>query len=137
MRLFADSGAWQALYDRDDELHGRAAGAFHGLVGKRVLFHVTDYVFDETVTLIRGRAGHQVATLCGEWLLHSPQVRFVRLTTDLWDESWNLFQRYEDKEFSFTDCSSFVVMRREKLRQAFGFDHNFEQMGFRLWPEPE
>lgn len=45
--------------------------------------------------------------------------------------------RYEDREFSLTDCSSFVIMRREKLRQAFGFDHNFEQMGFLLWPEPE
>ena len=61
-----------------------------------------DYVFDETVTLIRGRAGHRALTLCGAWLLRSPQV-----------------------------------MRREKLRQAFGFDHNFEQLGYRLWPEPE
>lgn len=137
MRLFADSGAWQALYDRADELHGRAAGAVRGLVGKRTLFYVTDYVFDETVTLIRGRAGHRAATLCGEWLLRSAQVRFVRVTPDIWDESWDLFQRYDDKEFSLTDCSSFVVMRREKLRQVFGFDHNFEQMGFHLWPETE
>ncbi|MBI5054401.1 MAG: type II toxin-antitoxin system VapC family toxin, partial [Chloroflexi bacterium] len=41
---------------------------------------------------------------------------------------------YNDKQYSFTDCTSFVVMQKRKLRDAFTFDHHFEQMGFRLWP---
>ena len=41
---------------------------------------------------------------------------------------------YDDKDFSFTDCTSFVMMRRLKIVDAFTADHHFEQMGFRLWP---
>ncbi len=58
----------------------------------------------------------------------------MHVDSDLWHEAWELFQRYEDKEFSFTDCVSFVLMRQLKLRDVFGFDRHFEQMGFRLWP---
>ena len=72
--------------------------------------------------------------MCGDWLLSSPRVRLIRADIDLWSETWRLFKRYDDKEFSFVDCLCFVVMRRERLVDAFTFDHHFEQMGFRLWP---
>lgn len=134
MNLFADSAAWQALYDTDDRYHRVASEAFKELSEQKITFYITDYVFDEAVTLIRGRAGHTQAAFCGDWLLHSPRVRFIRVNIEQWDESWKLFKQYNDKHFSFTDCASFVVMRHLKLRDAFTFDHHFEQMGFRLWP---
>lgn len=134
MNLFADSAAWQALYDTDDKYHRVASEAFKELSGQKITFYITDYVFDEAVTLILGRAGHTQAALCGDWLLHSPRVRFIRVNIEQWDEAWKLFKQYNDKHFSLTDCTSFVVMRHFKLRDAFTFDHHFEQMGFRLWP---
>ena len=134
MNLLADSAAWLALYDRGDKYHARARRAFHGLAERKVSFVVTDYVIAEAVTLIMGRAGHATAAMCGDWLLNSPRVRLVRTDVDLWNETWRLFKRYDDKQFSFVDCLSFVVMRREHLADAFTFDHHFEQMGFRLWP---
>jgi len=134
MNLLADSAAWLALYDRGDKYHARAQRAFHELAGCKVSFVVTDYLIAEAVTLIVGRAGHATAAMCGEWLLNSPRVRLVRTNVDLWNETWRLFKRYEDKQFSFVDCLSFVVMRREHLADAFTFDHHFEQMGFHLWP---
>jgi hypothetical protein len=61
-------------------------------------------------------------------------VRLARVGVAEWEEAWRLFQQYDDKSFSFTDCTSFILMRRLKLRDAFTFDHHFAQMGFRLWP---
>ena len=134
MNLLADSAAWLALYDRSDKYHARARQAFRELAERKVNFVVTDYLIAESIMLIMRRAGHATAVMCGDWLLNSPRVRIMRADIDLWNETWRLFKRYNDKVFSFVDCLSFVVMRRERLVDAFTFDHHFEQMGFRLWP---
>jgi predicted nucleic acid-binding protein len=134
MILFGDSAGWLAMYDERDQYHLIAKRAFSALLDQQVSFLVTDYIIAETLTLMQGRLGHRKTVSFGEWLLSAPQVRQVRLDVDLWNEAWQLFKKYDDKEFSFTDCASFVVMRREHLVDAFTFDHHFTQMGFRLWP---
>ena len=45
-----------------------------------------------------------------------------------------MFQRYDDKQWAFTDCTSFVLMRQNNLHRAFAFDYHFAQAGFQLWP---
>ena len=47
------------------------------------------------------------------------------------DESkaWEIFVQYEDKGFSFTDCTSFAIMERLKIDTAFVFDDHFIQYG--------
>ena len=40
-----------------------------------------------------------------------------------------------DQAVSYTDCVSFVLMKREGLRNVFGFDGHFTAAGYRLWPE--
>ena len=122
------------MYDDRDKYHLAAKRSFNTLLDQHVAFLATDYVIAETLTLMQGRLGHRKAVAFGEWLLNAPQVQQVQLDVDLWNEAWHLFEKYDDKEFSFTDCTSFAVMRRERLVDAFTFDHRFEQMGFRLWP---
>jgi hypothetical protein len=134
MNVFADSAAWIALYDERDKYHRVAQSAFRRISSQPAVFVMTDYVIAETITMILYRAGHARAVRFGEWALRSVNVRQIRVDVTLWNEAWHLFKKYDDKEFSFTDCASFVVMRRERLVDAFTFDHHFEQMGFRLWP---
>lgn len=45
-----------------------------------------------------------------------------------------LFFRYRDKDFSFTDCSSFVLMHELKIRSVLTLDHHFRQMRFEVIP---
>ena len=134
MILFGDSAGWLAMYDEQDKYHPAAKRSFDALLEQHVSFLVTDYVIAETLTLMLGRLGHRKAVAFGEWLLNTPLIQQARLDADLWNEAWYLFKKYDDKEFSFTDCTSFVVMRRERVVDAFTFDHHFAQMGFRLWP---
>lgn len=134
MNVFADSAAWIALYDERDKHHGVAQSAFRRISSQPVVFVMTDYVMAETITMILYRAGHTRAVRFGEWALRSANIRQVRVDVTLWNEAWRLYKMYDDKEFSFVDCLSFIVMRRERLVDAFTFDHHFEQMGFRLWP---
>jgi predicted nucleic acid-binding protein len=134
VKLFADTAGWLSFYDRRERAHPAIRRAFEKLQQQRALIYVTDYVLDETLTMLRVRLGHAAAVACGRALLRSPTVRMVHIDEQLWAEAWQLFQMYDDKDFSFTDCTSFAVMRQHKLIDAFTVDHHFAQMGFRLWP---
>ena len=134
MRLFGDSSAWLAFFDRRQPEHATVQRAVSVFSRQSQAIYVTDYVIDETLTLLMARVNHATAVSCGDWLLRSPLVKVVRIDVDTWDQAWEIFRRYDDKKFSFTDCTSFVVMQEHKLIDAFTFDHHFEQMGFRMWP---
>jgi len=61
----------------------------------------------------------------------SPQVNIVSLTEELAIQGWDLFCQRPDKEWSWTDCISFVVMRDQSLTGALTSDQHFEQAGFK------
>lgn len=56
-------------------------------------------------------------------------ARIFYLTRAQQREAWAFFQQYDDKTFSFTDCTSFVLMRRLGLTHVFTFDADFERTG--------
>ena len=60
-----------------------------------------------------------------------PNVRIVPASRELLDRGFELFSRCADKDWSLTDCTSFVVMREEGLTDALTTDHHFEQAGFK------
>ena len=66
-----------------------------------------------------------LADLCA-----SLATMIVPTTDQLWQEGIDLYQRSSDKEWSLTDCISFVVMQREGITEALTGDKHFEQAGF-------
>lgn len=134
MRFFVDTSAWSAFYDASDQWHSVASEVVASLVNTPVTFVTTDYVLDETITLLLYHAGRRHAIAFGDATQRSRQVKIVRIDAALWSEAWQLFKQYDDKSWAFTDCTSFVVMKRMGLSQAFAFDNHFEQAGFQLWP---
>ena len=129
--IFVDTGAWYALVDTDDADHG-AAAAF--LAANTVPLITTNAVFSETVTLIRYRIGHEAARIFGQKLKESSFVRMVAVTPADEERAWEIFAKYRDQDFSFVDCTSFAVMQRMKLTQAFAFDRHFNVMKFTVVP---
>jgi predicted nucleic acid-binding protein len=75
-------------------------------------------------------ACQHVAGELGEEIRASRLATVVRIAEDWEDEAWQMFKRYTDKAFSFTDCTSFVVMQHRGMWEAFTNDHNFEQVGY-------
>jgi len=60
----------------------------------------------------------------------SSQLNVVPLTEEVASQGWNLFCQRADKEWSWTDCISFVVMKELGLTGALTSDQHFEQAGF-------
>lgn len=64
--------------------------------------------------------------------------RFARLLSvgkEDRERAWAIFQRYDDKVLSFTDCTSFAVMERLGINTAFSVDHDFKAVGYLVVPD--
>ena len=87
---------------------------------------------DETYTGLTMKVGHYAAVDFGEKIRQSQITTVIHITEEIEDEAWNLFKKYSDKHFSFTDCTSFVIMRHLNIIEAFTNDHHFKQIGFTI-----
>ena len=94
----------------------------------------TSYVFDEVVTYFNSRGHHAKAVEIGHRLLMSPSTQFVHVDENLFREGWQFFQLHKDKDYSLTDCISFVVMKKLEIETALAFDRHFVQAGFQTVP---
>ena len=128
--VFADANGWIALNSKRDQLHHTAVGVNRDLLSKGCRYITTNFVLDESYTGLLTMVGHFASVDFGERIRLSKTMQIVHITEEIEDEAWQLFKRYSDKAFSFTDCTSFVVMQRFRLSEAFTSDHHFEQMGF-------
>lgn len=134
MKLFVDTSGWISLFDKSDKYHVIASQKWHSLRKEPVDLLTSDYVFDETITHLMYRCGRPVALRFGRWALSTNYLTLLFVERDTWQLAWEMLQDYKDKEWAFTDCTSFVLMQQYRFWTAFTFDHHFEQAGFQRWP---
>lgn len=136
-RLFIDTGAWIALNNKKDLHHGDALKANKQFLDSGCFYITSDYVLDETYTLLRLDVGHRRAVEFGyeiKRLQQKSKIHVFHVNQLILDRTWKIFEQYSDKDFSFTDCSSFAVMEMLKIDEAFSFDKHFEQYGLMRLP---
>ncbi len=129
-RVFVDTSALVALFNEDDTLYDKAVKGLEMIKSRRLRVVISDFVFSETVTTALARAGHRTAVTVGEFILSSAIVDFIWLDEAQKRRAWDYFKRHDDKRFSFTDCTSFVLMDELKIKRYFGFDEDFKRAGF-------
>ena len=128
---FVDTSAFVALIDRKDRHHRAAKGFLRTAARQRRPLVTSTYIADEAITMVRMSIGHAEAVRLGERLPRSEWCRIVDVSQDLRAAAWELFVRYDDQNFSFTDCTSFALMRTMHLADAFTFDRrDFSAAGF-------
>ncbi|MGH9316017.1 MAG: type II toxin-antitoxin system VapC family toxin, partial [Thermoanaerobaculia bacterium] len=132
--VLVDTSAFYALQSTGDSReHALAAATAERFETDQALLVTTDYVLDETYTLLPSALGHRSAVRFGREIRRGG-IEIVQVDPDIQEEAWRIFQRYADKDFSFTDCTSFAVMRRGKIGLAFTLDRHFRQFGFEVAP---
>ena len=100
-------GGWIALSARGDKFYDVAARSFGAIRDEPLHLITSDYVLDESLTHLQRHFGHQGAVQFGRWILGNDRVEVTRVDEEIWEAAWEMFQAYEDKEWSFTDCTSF------------------------------
>jgi predicted nucleic acid-binding protein len=130
--IFVDANAWIAISSKRDRLHESAITLNRSLLQSGCHYFTTNFVLDETYTGLLMHVGHFAAVDFGERVRTAQVVDVIHVSEEIEEAAWQLFRRYSDKQFSFTDCTSFVVMRRLSLTEVFTNDHHFEQGGFSI-----
>lgn len=128
--VFFDTSAVVALFLEKDRNHKEAKSLIQKVIQERRILLMTDYIFDESITTMLARAGHRDAVKAGRFLLESSIVKIIYLDTELKLRAWEYFKRQKDKNYSFTDCTSFVLMKDTGIRHYIAFDDHFRQAGF-------
>lgn len=133
--IFVDTSAWYALKATDDRFHDDAVSFYDVLKsGRHGSLVVSDYILDETATLLMNTKGGEVATPFLDEALASKSVRVIWVDPDLFHEAAKTFKNGSQRKWSFTDCTSFQLMHRLKITDAFAFDQHFEEAGFNRLP---
>jgi predicted nucleic acid-binding protein len=127
--IFVDTSAFLALVNRRDIHHSKALDFKDTCLKTGQALITSDYVLDESYTIIRLRAGHAEAIQFGETLRKSQFIHIEYIIPEIIEEAWRLFKAYADHDFSFTDCTSFALMERLHISNAFTFDAHFREYG--------
>jgi predicted nucleic acid-binding protein len=126
-RVFVDTGAWFALYVTTDPDHS-AAKTWHRQ-NRRLPLVTTDFVLDELLTLFKARKEYPQALDFGLDLFTGSLCDLEWVTRSDVSQAWRDFSSFRDKDWSFTDCVSRVVMSRLGIVTAFAFDRHFHEFG--------
>jgi predicted nucleic acid-binding protein len=128
-RAFLDTSYLLALLLRNDEHHSAAVQCQAEYAGELV---TTDYVLVEFYDALCQSALRSLAIEAADRLMNDPRVTIVPASRDLFTKGRELFRDRADKDWSLTDCLSFVVMQDQGLQDALTADHHFEQAGFNV-----
>ncbi|MGD9634385.1 MAG: type II toxin-antitoxin system VapC family toxin [Pirellulales bacterium] len=124
---FADSFYFLALFNPDDAAHDRAVDLSQRLVGNLL---TTDWILAEVADALSGAANRGACIEMIDDLRHSSRIEVLPATRTNFESGWELFGKRHDKDWSLTDCISFVVMQEHGVTDALTGDRHFEQAGF-------
>ncbi|MHA2497409.1 MAG: type II toxin-antitoxin system VapC family toxin [Candidatus Hodarchaeales archaeon] len=135
MKAFLDAGPRVARVNKRDPDHDNVVEFLNqmarGVLPYRVLV-TTNYVVDEAVTFVlMSTKRHDLAVDLLDLLESSTVIQLEWITPEREDLARSLFRKLTDKQFSFTDVTSFVVMRELHITDALTLDQHFQQFGFK------
>ena len=135
-KLFLDTSGLLAVFDHSDSHHDDFRTFWQTL--RQSWSPVTsDYILDELATRVRKRVNHFSALRALDGLLtlvQTGQLSLVWVNQTHFATAQSIFQRYDDKEFSFTDCTSFAICDSVNIGHAFAIDRDFRDYGITLHP---
>ena len=128
-KVFTDTSALYAFINSKDPDHKKIKNYLDNFKGQLL---ITNFIFDEIITLVLARMGHDKAVLTGKALLNPNVFIMIRLRALDEDNAWEFFIKRPDKDYSFTDCTSFVIMKRLGIEKSLAIDPHFQQEGFQV-----
>lgn len=140
MTVIVDTGVLYADHDRDASRHEFASEALDAVYdGELGTPYLSDYIYDEAVTLTLTRGSFPPAKQLGERLRGVdpyPQVYgMYRVSAAVFDDAVDIFEQYTDQTLSFTDATTAALCRRRDIDAVLSFDDDFDGVVTRVEPE--
>ncbi len=130
--IFVDTGAWFARFDADDPNHQQLAA---WLAANTAALVTTDYCVDETLTLLAARKRPKLAVEAGLLFFSESLASLHVLTRGQIERAFILFQQRVHAGWSFTDCTSKIVIDDLHVAAALALDQHIAQFGIEVYPD--
>ena len=131
--IYIDSGAYIARFILRDQYHQNAQTHWANLSRSTELLVTSNFVIDEVLTYLGQTAGNRFAAQRGRSIYSSTCLSILRPDEETENQALEEFEKYADQSASFTDCVSFVLMRKRNIHQVFTYDRHFVVAGFTIW----
>jgi len=131
-KVFVDTSFLIAFYNKNDEKHFEARKFLQAC--DKTLLIITDYIFDEFLTVLLARENKLLSLQSGEKILNDKNVRLLKVDNEIFQKAWEIYRNFKDKQWSFTDCTSYVLMKNLLIDTGLSFDEHFRQFGFKIFP---
>lgn len=131
--IFVDTGAFIARYMGSDQYHSIAERRWKKIEKTSESLLTTNFVLDEMFTLLGRWADYSFAAKKAHLIYSASRIEIARPGEEHELEALALFEKLADQKVSFTDCVSFVFMKKRKIKQVFSFDEHFTRAGFALF----
>jgi uncharacterized protein len=135
-KIFLDTSFLFAYYNADDEYHKIALDIAGDAINCKIVI-ISDYIFDELITLLLNRISKSKAIeVCDNLFndIKSGDITLIRVNDKVFEDAIRIFIQFRDKEWSFTDCTSYVIMKNVNITKAVSFDEHFRQFGIEILP---
>ena len=123
-KIIVDTSALIAFFVKS-EIHHQAARQYF-LNNPKNRWMILETVFDETVTWIRTKISSQASITIGQVL--RTEHSYINISDADDAAIWEIFCKYNDKKWSYTDCSILIMAHHLKTFQVFAFDEHIRQM---------
>ncbi len=126
--ILLDTSFIVSYYNIRDENHDKAIELMKEIEsGKYGDICITDYIFDECITVILVRIKNLEKTVeIGSLLRKSTTV--LRVENDIFEDSWDIFRSQKNTTLSFTDCTTLALMVKENIKNIATFDEDFSKI---------
>lgn len=129
-KVFIDTGFWLALFNKKDINHKKSLEVWRT---EKNEYYISDFILFETLTFLNCSVkNHRLASEFLAYIETTNEIQMFTITEKVKERAIQVFKTYSDKSFSFTDCSSFVVMDLNTIKYAYTFDDHFKQMGYSI-----
>jgi uncharacterized protein len=128
--IFVDTSGFFSLLSSRDVSHKEAVEILNKAKQTNQLFITTDYVIDETATLLKARGIGHLAGIFFDTVNASHVCRIEWMDHERFERTQIYFEKHIDHAWSFTDCFSFLIMKELKLRNALTKDRHFKEAGY-------
>ncbi len=129
--VFVDTGAFHALLVSNDPFHPAAVKCLQTVRKFQRSLVTTDYVLDESATLLKARGVSAQVSRLFDFVERSRLLAVEWIAEDRFALARDFRIRHNDHSYSFTDCTSFVVMRELEICDALTADRHYREAGFR------
>jgi len=131
--IFVDTWGWLAIGHRKDHFHKEIKAYYQRLRAGNCQIVTSDYVLDETITVLFRRENYEEAIHFMEGIFQAAEIGYLtvdKITAERFASAWQLRKRFKDKpRISFTDITTMVIMQERGIKQLLTKDEHFIHVG--------